>query len=159
MNPEEKIRQLETRVEELTRKINDLSNPATLSEEFMRALVLKGFLRANLSLDYISPSNNSWRTVFVDFLNSNLAFTGVDNAYYIKFTAATSDVCTISGNIEDNTQVYLLSTNTLPSPLSETVPYYIINSTGSTFKLSTSLGGAAVNITDAGTGAHYLFVQ
>lgn len=44
-----------------------------------------------------------------------------------------------------------------PSPLSMGTTYYVINSTGLSFELSASLGGAAINITDTGVGAQYLY--
>lgn len=159
MTPEEKqqLQNLQNKVDQLEKQIKDLTNPATMPDEFIKTLVNKGFLKANLKIDYVSASNNYWRNVFVDFLNTNMVLTGVDKSYYVKFTAATSDTCTADGKApEDDTQVSVISTGSLPAPLVETVPYYIINSSGSTFKLSTSVGGAAVNITTSGSGAHYL---
>jgi len=50
-------------------------------------------------------------------------------------------------------QVIILSTNhTLPAGLSNKTPYFVINSTGSSFQLSLTQGGAAVEFTDSGTG-------
>lgn len=162
MTPEEKqqLQSLQNKVNELEKQIKDLSNPATMSDEFVRALITKGFLKANLKIDYVSASNNNFRNIFTDFFNTNVVLTGVDRAYYVKFTASTSDTCTADGKAPENdTSVYVISTGTLPAPLIETTQYYIINSSGNTFKLSTTVGGAAVNITDVGAGAHYLHIQ
>ncbi len=42
----------------------------------------------------------------------------------------------------------------LPTGLNELIDYYIINRTDTTFQVSTSQGGAAVNFTDDGNGTH-----
>lgn len=53
----------------------------------------------------------------------------------------------------DTVNVYLASTTgALPAGLTAGTTYYVINKTADTCQLSLSLGGAAVNITDAGTG-------
>ena len=71
------------------------------------------------------------------------------------FTAATSDVCTSTAHGLSNGDVLLLTTsNTLPAGLSTATPYYVIDKTTDTFKLSASSGGSAVDITDTGTGTH-----
>lgn len=51
-------------------------------------------------------------------------------------------------------KVVFTSSTTLPAGLSAGVTYYIINKTSTTFKVSSSLGGSAVDITDGGTGTH-----
>lgn len=76
-----------------------------------------------------------------------------------EFTADdTTDVCTYvngtHGLLNDDV-VNLATTNTLPDPLDTATDYYVIDATASTFKLSTSSGGSAVDITDTGTGSHY----
>ena len=162
MTPEEKqqLQSLQNKVTELEKKVNDLFSPSTLSEDFISTLVSRGFIRAIQKIDYVSASNNYFRNIITEFLNTNVVLTGVDRAYYVKFTASTSDTCTSDTKAPDNnTAVYLISTGTLPAPLIETTQYYIINSSGNTFKLSTTVGGAAVNITSAGSGAHYLHIQ
>lgn len=76
-----------------------------------------------------------------------------------EFTAdALTDVITNSGgshNLVNGDIIALASTGTLPAGLNDATPYYIINATGTTFKVSLTLGGSAVNITDLGTGTHY----
>lgn len=81
------------------------------------------------------------------------------------FTAdASTDTCTytstanIPSNILLGTRVRLTTTGVLPGGLATATDYYVINSSDSTFKLSTSyanaVAGTAINITDAGTGTH-----
>lgn len=43
-----------------------------------------------------------------------------------------------------------------PAPLSPHVSYYVVNATTDDFKLSTTFGGAAVDITDEGTGEQFV---
>ena len=79
------------------------------------------------------------------------------------YTASPStDYLTIVyGNMKYQTgdKVILYTDGTAPSPLSAglgTPFYYIINSDGHTFQLSTTLGGSAINITDAGSGTQFI---
>ena len=75
-----------------------------------------------------------------------------------RFTVDTSTdyLITSSGSFLTGSSVMVSSSDTLPGGLSDGTTYYIINSTGLTFQLSTTPGGAAVNITSAGTGEHYV---
>lgn len=81
----------------------------------------------------------------------------------MTFTAATTDICTISAGhaFVTGQRVKVSSSSVLPAGLSSSVVYYagVISST--TFKLYTTLsdaisGSNAVDITDAGTGTHTL---
>lgn len=60
------------------------------------------------------------------------------------------------GSFNDDDQVFVTSTDTLPSPLVTAVPYYVVNSTGTTIQLSTTSGGAAIDITTSGTGEQFI---
>jgi hypothetical protein len=44
--------------------------------------------------------------------------------------------------------------NTLPAPLVEGTPYFVINRSNQSFQVSLTSGGAAVNLTNSGTGGH-----
>lgn len=78
--------------------------------------------------------------------------------YATPFTAdAATDVLTWSGRTPTDGESVRLSTTDgdLPAGLSTGTTYYVVNSSGSTCKLSTTSGGGAVNITDAGSGTHF----
>lgn len=79
--------------------------------------------------------------------------------YSASFTAADTDVCTCSSRTfanADKVRIYN-SGGALPAGLSTDTDYYVRDISGSTFKLYTAAtGGTAVNITDAGTGTHYI---
>jgi len=56
----------------------------------------------------------------------------------------------------DDIVVYLRTTGNLPGGLSPYVAYYVVNSTLNTLQLSTTSGGAAIDLTSVGVGNHYL---
>lgn len=70
-----------------------------------------------------------------------------------------TDVITISNHgLADNTLVVVRNEGgALPGGLSAATEYYIISSTTHTFELSETEGGAAVDITDTGSGIHRIF--
>lgn len=70
--------------------------------------------------------------------------------------ASTNTITAVSHGLPDGAVVTLSSTTTLPGGLGTYPPnfYYVINRTNTTFQLSTTSGGSAVDITDAGTGTH-----
>lgn len=75
-----------------------------------------------------------------------------------QFTADTSDVLTNTNgqhNLQNGEVVVFATTDTLPAPLSLSTAYYVVERTGNTFKVSATLGGSAINITDTGIGTHY----
>lgn len=89
------------------------------------------------------------------------------NAVTVRFTAgyatpftvnASTDVITAVGHPFADDEIVRLqnSGGTLPAGLSTFTDYFVIAVSGDTLKLSTSKGGAAIDITDAGTGTHFL---
>jgi len=80
------------------------------------------------------------------------------------FTAATSDLCTVTGdtiNIETGVEVSLTtSASDLPAGLATSTRYFMIFQSSTTFELATSLAnalaGTQIDITDTGTGTHTL---
>ena len=81
--------------------------------------------------------------------------------YLIPFTVtASTDYLTFTDYTPTNGDSFRLSNSggQLPAGLSLNTTYYVVNASGSTCKLSTSSGGAAVDITTAGTGLHFLGV-
>jgi microcystin-dependent protein len=78
------------------------------------------------------------------------------------FTAATSDVVTMASVGWDNNIAVRVSTSgTLPGGLSASTTYFIIDAdpAAETCKLSTSVGGSAVNITSTGSGTQTMTIQ
>jgi uncharacterized phiE125 gp8 family phage protein len=90
----------------------------------------------------------------------------IPNAVTVRFIAglaakvtavAGTDLLTVYGRTFANNDVLQLinSGGTLPGGLSSGTPYYVVNASGSTFKLSLTSGGSAIDVTQAGTGIHY----
>lgn len=70
----------------------------------------------------------------------------------------TSNEFTVEGsNFVDDEAVLFTTSDTLPNPLDGSTTYYVINSSGGTFEVSLTVGGAAVNITDLGVGSQYIY--
>jgi hypothetical protein len=77
------------------------------------------------------------------------------------FTAATSDLITSTSahGLVAGDRIRVSSATTLPAGLSAATNYFVIASglTTTAFKVSATLGGSAVDITDTGTGTHTWF--
>ena len=68
---------------------------------------------------------------------------------------ASTDKLTLNGHgMADTTRVRFSTTDTLPAGLSVDTDYYVRDTETNAFKISTTSGGSAVNITDTGTGTH-----
>lgn len=77
------------------------------------------------------------------------------------FTAATSDTLTWTNRTPADGEAVVLTNSggasgALPAGLSANTTYYVISASGQTCELSTSSGGSAVDITDTGTGTHFI---
>lgn len=79
--------------------------------------------------------------------------------HLIPFTAAAaSDLITAYDHPHADGDVVHLSTTDgdLPAGLATDTPYYVRDTSGDTFKLAATSGGSAIDITDTGTGTHFL---
>ena len=118
----------------------------------------------------IHAESSDWSTQGSLFVDSSASYPG-DSGYLASdiltqpyalawkpaftFTAATNDVITASGHgLTDGTRVRFTTSGTLPAGLSLATDYYVRDATSSTFKVSATLGGSAVDITDTGSGTH-----
>jgi hypothetical protein len=70
---------------------------------------------------------------------------------------ATDIVTSASHGLTDGTIVHVASTTTLPTGLSANTVYYVISATSSTFKLSLTSGGGAIDISSTGSGTHSVY--
>ncbi len=79
----------------------------------------------------------------------------------VPFTAdANTDTLTAQGHgLSDGDTVQLYNSGgKLPAGLDASTTYYVVNAATDTLQLATIAGGAAVDITDTGSGIHYLGV-
>ncbi|MFC5743648.1 hypothetical protein [Dyella tabacisoli] len=84
----------------------------------------------------------------------------------VNFTASTaSNALTLSvpGVFENNMQVMVSSTGTLPAPLQANTDYWVIGWTNTggvtSLQLATTAGGAAIALTNAGSGTHTVYAD
>ena len=70
---------------------------------------------------------------------------------------ATDIVTSASHGLSDGAIVHVASTTTLPTGLSANTVYYVISATSSTFKLSLTSGGSAIDISSTGSGTHSVY--
>jgi len=105
---------------------------------------------------FLLAYNQTWPTVRGD---NNCVTILYKAGWMTPFTAvAATDVCTAQGRTftdGDRVRVYN-SGGALPTGLAASTDYYVRDASGSTFKLSATSGGAAVDITAAGTGTHFI---
>lgn len=81
------------------------------------------------------------------------------NGFATTFTAADTDIVTLKNAIFAEGDLVRIQSdaNDLPVPLSANTDYYVRTVSGSTIKLATTNSDATiVNLTDAGTGTHYI---
>lgn len=77
---------------------------------------------------------------------------GADPNVYVSSFDATTDTFTANAHgLSNGTRVWI-SAGTLPTGLSTSTNYYVVNTAANTFQLSATQGGAAVNATGAGAG-------
>jgi len=68
---------------------------------------------------------------------------------------ASPAVCTlVAHGLVNGDPVQLSTTGALPAGLTAFVTYYVVNKAADTFQLSATVGGAAINTSDAGSGVH-----
>lgn len=76
------------------------------------------------------------------------------------FTAAVTNIITSNAHgLSNEDCIRFTTTTTLPAGLSLATNYYVRDVTTNTFKVSATLGGAEVDITDTGTGTHTYVLQ
>jgi hypothetical protein len=70
----------------------------------------------------------------------------------LEFTVTIASPGVFTGNLRDGTAVTLNTTGALPTGLAVGTVYYVVNSTGTTFNLSATYGGAAITTTGTQSG-------
>jgi len=81
------------------------------------------------------------------------ALGGLTRVVTADFTADTLQ--RTAHGLVDGTVLRFASSGTLPAPLATGTDYFVVTSTANDFQLALTLGGGAIDLTDAGTGVHY----
>lgn len=115
-----------------------------------------------LLCDGSTYSNDSYVDLLSALISGDSGINNYGGDAGTAFTAdAGTDTLTAASHGLSNGDVIALSTSAsdLPDPLSINTIYYVISAATNTFQLSTSSGGSAVDLTDAGTGTHNFHIQ
>jgi len=135
----------------------------TASEIKNQALFLLGFVDeidfTVLTNPTVKKVNRIYDTVVTNALTSHrwrfaITRAKLGDTASVVFTGAVTDIITSTINFNNGHTATVTTTGTLPAGLSLATTYYIVQSSGLTCKLSLTLGGTPVNITDTGTGTH-----
>jgi hypothetical protein len=118
-----------------------------LNEYFMSILEQTEYSGGAGGNTFISLNGKQGKYNFSTGANTNILYTVNTSTDFFSLQSGFS--------FEDDTVVYLVTSGTVPNPLSLGVGYYVVNSTGASFQLSLTMGGSAINITDTGTGNQY----
>jgi hypothetical protein len=149
----------------LLEKIKGISDWVSLKQKQQILFPVDVKSQQILNKDMLVATGNEYPIVLTDLLSFGLEVTlnGVTRTIAASlplksFTAAVTDICTYTrgahGLVNGDT-IALVSSGVLPAGLDTTTIYFIINATATTFKVSLTSGGSAVDITDTGTGTHY----
>lgn len=159
---EQEILQLEQKIQELTKwKDNRIKDRLTFPIDIQS----KRTLNKNLFV-YTGKNQIAITDLITDLICFGLIFNvnGKRRAVLATFPLlsfvvnAASDIISNSNgphNLINGDAIVLTTTDTLPAGLSTNDFYYIINRTNTTFQVSLTKGGAAVNIINTGVGTHY----
>ncbi len=75
------------------------------------------------------------------------------NDVAVSADATTNKLAAVAHGLANGTLLYVRAPGgVLPSPLLLTVPYFVVNAAADDFQISTTFGGAAVDLADVGLG-------
>ena len=110
----------------------------------------------NLSIGMKLTGTNIPSDTYITDIPSGVTIPEITISNDITSTVSSGTTLTFSYSYSDGIRVYLSTSGTLPGGLvaSTSVIYYIVQSTSSTFKLSSSEGGTPINTYTSGSGVH-----
>ncbi|MGH7339112.1 MAG: phage tail fiber protein, partial [Candidatus Rokuibacteriota bacterium] len=117
-----------------------------------------GFLVENLNAIAFAQATANWGEIlafgiFDAATAGNLLYWGFLSTLSYTFTAvAATDVFTAPGHTLANGDRVILKGDALPAGVSADTVYFVVGVSGSTFQLSLTSGGAAINLTADGAG-------
>jgi hypothetical protein len=124
----------------------------TLFDKLLIDLSVDGTI--HLSDEFIKVLKRSAGTAIKGIFNAPIEL--LDNIVSFTVDDATDIFTATAHGLQDGDEViFSNSGGALPTGLSAATTYYIISATANTFKVSTTKGGSAVNITSTGTGTNY----
>lgn len=160
MNNDQKIQQLERQVAELLQWKEEKTRQQIkypLDEASVRILN-KHFILFDSYLYFLSASGDELPNILIKHDGVTDLISVYRNMKVFIADPTTDVITSMNHGFVDGQTVALYTTDTLPNPLSDLITYYVKNSTSNTLQLSLTLGGAVINITDIGTGIHYMTI-
>ena len=98
------------------------------------------------SSDIVMSNSNAYTSRTVSFPSSQVDTTN-------------NKIIILSHGLVNGDAIQFSTTGTLPSPLSSTAVYYVVESDSNAIKLSNSLNGSAISLIDQGIGTHTITVR
>ena len=80
-----------------------------------------------------------------------------NNTFTTDYSSDANQIDVTGHPYDDGDMVYVETTGTLPTGLSEDTPYYVVNSAADSVELATSFGGTPVTLTADGSGTHTIY--
>jgi hypothetical protein len=158
----DELTQLKSEVAQLKKQVEDLYSNTGFPDVILDNLSRKGFVRINQILTTpfttIDGYESKYFYMFANIGTDKFVFSNISATDFVLPTVSPStDVFTANNHgFTDSNPVTVWSTTTPPDPLANGNTYYIRDATTNTFKLTDTIGGSAVNITDIGTGKLFL---
>jgi len=156
---EERLKAVEQYIEE--RKLQQITSPL---DEKSQVILNEYFLSIKRAFLFTNPSGMDFVYFIGEQGNKTVVMSGQNNLIgYVPnsstdFINAGANVVTGQQftDMPNDVMLVLWSTGTVPAGLSTGgVIYYTVSSTGSSFKLSLTLGGVAINFTNNGEGEQF----
>ena len=155
---EQEIKQLKEELKTYKKKVDDLYSVTQFPEQILNILYKKGLLRI---IDTLVYSYNRFTSTdfIVEIADKKYVINMKPFENYIPFTVNTS-TNVVTTNIDltayEDSNVAVMSTNTLPSPMDTSTSYQIKNVSGKTCQFYLTGTATLVDFTDKGIGTHYI---
>lgn len=154
----QKIEGLEARIEELLKWKEDRINQQLTYplDKISTEIIQKDVVVATGSVE-IPPPISDFFAMGIGYRVNGVQRVLITSLIGIEFTSDfTTDTLTSANHgLSNGDALVLTSTGILPAGLDTITIYYVVSAGSNTFKLSSTSGGSAVNLTDDGSGVHY----
>lgn len=158
---EQEIKQLKEELKTYKKKVDDLYSQTQFPEQVLNILYKKGLLRIKDTLIYSGVTGVEFSDFIVEIADKQYIIQMTPFENYIPFTVNTSTERVTSDRdlsswVGEGNTVTVISTNTLPSPITTTLSYMVKNISGNTCDFYDSTGVTKINFTNKGIGTHYI---
>lgn len=156
---QEEIKKLMVRIESLERwkSAREKQQIVFPLDEESRKVLNKWFMSITTVVSYIGGAAGKLFTSYIGKQDDQEFEVSANSFIEYSVNISTDYLTATRSRFDNNTQVYLVTENTAPAPLTTVASYFVINSNGLTFQLSATMAGAAINITSIGVGKQYIY--